>query len=117
MRLAIVCVVSSSVESPGEGLSLVAQLLIDHGNLFLVYTCGDVILIEDNIVRASLVVDPVIRYELVVVRQKKSAAKKSKIALPTYQVMVSPLQMVVLAGTNTSSPESAPILTSFVSAA
>lgn len=35
----------------------------------------------------------------------------------TYQVMVSPLQMVTFAGINASSPESEPILTSLVSAA
>jgi hypothetical protein len=58
--LAVVCVVTCSFESPGEGLALFAQLIIDHRDFFLINASRDGVLIEDNIVWASLVVDPAI---------------------------------------------------------
>ena len=58
--IAVVCVVTCSVESPGEGLALFAQLFIVHGDFLLTDASRDGVLVEDNIMWASLVVDPAI---------------------------------------------------------
>jgi hypothetical protein len=59
VRLTVVGVFTNGVERPAEGFALFAELFIDHRDSFDIHTCGDFVLIEDNIVRSSLIVDPI----------------------------------------------------------
>ena len=60
MGFAVVLVLAGLVELHGEGVSLLAKLVV-HGDLFLVYSSRDGILVEDDIVGATLVVGPAVR--------------------------------------------------------
>mmetsp|Transcript_17243 Transcript_17243/g.25486 ORF Transcript_17243/g.25486 Transcript_17243/m.25486 type:complete len:205 (+) Transcript_17243:203-817(+) len=57
MRLTVVFIGTSLIELHGEGVALLSQLF-RHGDSFLGHAVGDSIFVEDNIVWASLVVDP-----------------------------------------------------------
>lgn len=60
MRFAVVLVGTGGGELHGEGVTLFAKLVF-HGDLLLVDSRGDGFLVEDNIVRSTLVVDPEIQ--------------------------------------------------------
>ena len=57
VRLTVVAVCSRGVEGHGEGGALLPEL-VAHGDLLLVNSGGDVVLIEDDVVGSSLVVGP-----------------------------------------------------------
>ena len=60
VRFTVVRILASGVELFGVGVTLLSELLV-HGDCFLRNTIWDAILVENNIVGASLVVDPTIR--------------------------------------------------------
>ena len=60
--LAEVAVISGGVELHDEGVANLAKLLV-HRDLLLIDAGGDLVFVEDNIVGATLVVDPEIRQE------------------------------------------------------
>lgn len=57
VRFAVVTIGSGGIEFHFEGVSRLAELVV-HGNLLLIDAIRDVVLIEDNVVGSSLVVDP-----------------------------------------------------------
>lgn len=57
VRLAVVGVVSRGVERHDEGVALLAELLV-HGDFFLIDARGNGLLVKDDVVGSSLVVDP-----------------------------------------------------------
>jgi len=57
VRFAVVGVRSGGIEAHLEGVSGLAKLVV-HGDLLLVDAIGDGILVEDDVVGSSLVVDP-----------------------------------------------------------
>jgi hypothetical protein len=64
MRLTVVFIGTSLIELHGEGVALLSQL-IRHGDSFLGHAVGDSIFVEDNIVWASLVVDPIKTFRII----------------------------------------------------
>mmetsp|Transcript_21555 Transcript_21555/g.50684 ORF Transcript_21555/g.50684 Transcript_21555/m.50684 type:complete len:256 (+) Transcript_21555:105-872(+) len=57
VRFAVVTIGSGGIEFHFKGVSRLAELVV-HGNLLLIDAIRDVVLIEDNVVGSSLVVDP-----------------------------------------------------------
>ena len=57
VRFAVVAIGSGGIEAHLEGVSRLAELVV-HGDLLLVDAIRDVVLVEDDVVGSSLVVDP-----------------------------------------------------------
>jgi len=60
VRFTVVLVGTGGGELHGEGVTLFAKLFV-HGDLLLVDSRGDSFLVEDNVVRSTLVVGPEIK--------------------------------------------------------
>ncbi len=60
VRLAVVGILSSSLELHGEGIIFLSHL-VEHGDSLLIDSSWDGVLVENNVMGTTLVVDPVIR--------------------------------------------------------
>ena len=61
VRLAVVGVIARNVELHDKGFALLAKLIINHRDTFLIDASRDAFLVEDYIVGSALVVDPMVK--------------------------------------------------------
>ena len=95
MRLAVVSVVSRSVEGHGERLIFLSHLVI-LGDLLLINSSRNGVLVENNVVGATLVVDPINRkysYYFLIGKKAITNASKNVARIRSYHLTESPLQI------------------------